>query len=184
MPTETLESDFNTHATFWLRMDQVYRVHATSDELLFIRIGGQPVDWAGAMSQLGLLGVWIGRKLNARREAAIAQRAAQVDRMSPQVLVDQHPHSFRTRLAEIESASFDPGGAIGPHGPHAAAWRLRLRDGRAWRFQFAGEREAATALAVLRRVLGDRLSENAVWDPQEQRFRRPRAPETAGAGVS
>ncbi len=179
MVPETSETEFNTLATFWFRMDRVLRVYATPQELLFIRIGGQPVDWAAALGQLGLPGRWLGRKLNARREAAVEARAAKVDRMSPQVLVDQHPHSFRTSLSEIESASFDPGAAISLHGPHHAVWRLKLRDGRSWRFQFEEVSEAATALRVLRSVLGDTLAENAVWDEQKGRFRRARAQEAA-----
>ncbi len=107
MLPETQDTEFNATATFWLRLDRTFRIHATAEELLFIRIAGQTVDWAAALAQLGFVGVWLGRKLNARRQAAIRAKAEEVDRLSPQVLVQQHSQSFRAGISEIESTSFE-----------------------------------------------------------------------------
>lgn len=184
MLPETECTEFNATATFWLRLDRTFRVHATREELILIRIAGQTVDWAAALSQLGFVGVWLGRKLNARRRAAIQAKAEEVDRLSPQVLVEQHPQSFRAGIPEIESASFEPAAAYPMHGPHVAVWRLRLRDGRSSRFQLDNSHDASTALRLLRDVLGDALVVNAVWDEEANRFRRATGqptPSVAGA---
>ncbi len=81
----------------------------------------------------GYVAASAGRKLNARREASLEARSAEADRLSPQVLVNQHPHSFRLSASEVASASLDPGATISLHGPHAAVWRLTLQDGQSWR---------------------------------------------------
>lgn len=170
MSSESRACEFNVRATFWWRMDRSYRVYVRDHELILIRIGGQPVDWVAALNQLGVLGVWIGRKLNARREASLQAKSAEADRISPEVLVDQHPHSFRISTPEVVSSTFEPGSAISLHGPHAAAWHLSLRSGRSWRFQFDEAQEAVIALPLLRRVLGASLVTTAVWDDVEGRF--------------
>lgn len=160
---------FNAHATFWLRPDRAYRVYAADHELILIRIAGQPLDWVAALTQLGALGIWLGRKLNARRDASLRAKAEEADRVPPQVRVDQHPHSFRVLPAEVMASSFGPPATIRLHGPHAAVWRLALRNGSKWRFQL-NDAEAVAALPVLRDVLGDRLSVEAVWDEARQAF--------------
>lgn len=179
MPSNDEAMEFNANATFWLRMNRVYRVYATDQELYFIRIGGQAVDWSSALRQLGILGVWIGGKLDARREAALASRAVEADRLSPQVLVNQHPHSFRLGVSEIESASFEPGSVVSLHGGHVAVWRLALKNGQRWRFQFDGASEASAALRILSRILGPLLVTTAVWDRESQRFVKARAGQPA-----
>ena len=176
-------SEFNACATFFWRTNRVYRVYVTDRELFFIRIGGQDVDWATALNSLGFPGVWLGRKLNARRTASLERRSEEADRLSPQVLVHQHPHSFRASISDIRSASFEPGAQLWIYGPHAAVWRLTLEEGRSLRFQFEDRSEAATALLVLRRALGTALELKVVWDEAKERFRRPR-PEEVAAPVS
>ena len=177
--------EFNARATFWLRLDRVYRVYATDQDLFFIRIGGQDVDWAAALDSLGFPGVWLGRKLNARRAASLERKSAEADQLSPQVLVYQHPHSFRASISDIRSASFEPGAQLSLYGPHAAVWRFTLEEGRSLRFQFENGGEATTALEVLRRVLGAEFEFSVVWDEAKERFRKPRPEEAvapAGAG--
>ena len=178
MIPESPAQEFNARATFLWRMDRVYRVYATDQELYFIRIGGQTVDWVAALNQLGLLGVWLGRKLNTRRDVSLGARSAETDRLTPQVLVNQHPHSFRVSVPEVASASLDPGAAFSVFGPHAAVCRLTLQNGQAWRFQFENADEAATALRVLGRVLGQTMVTTAAWDEGKQRFVRSRSADT------
>ena len=105
--------------------------------------------------------------------------------MSPQVLVSQHPHSFRVDLSEIVSASLDSGAAVSIWGPHAAVWRLNLENGESWRFQLEEVDDAAHALRELSRVPGQTLVRTAAWDDDKQRFVKSRstgsiAPPTIG----
>ena len=76
MLPETQDTEFNATATFWLRLDRTFRIHATAEELLFIRIAGQTVDWAAALGQLGFVGVWLGRKLNGGECSSLRPRPA------------------------------------------------------------------------------------------------------------
>ena len=170
MTTETSARAFNAHATFTLRADRMYRVYATGDDLHFIRIGGQPINWVAALNQLSVLGVWIGRKLNARREAALAAKIAEVEMRAPEDQMHDHKHNHRVHVHEVASATFEPGKAVSLNGPYAAAWKLTMQKGDTMRYQFEDGADAQHALAVLADALGDRLSVEAAWDEQAGRY--------------
>ncbi len=170
MTTETAARAFNAHATFTLRADRMYRVYATGDDLHFIRIGGQPINWVAALNQLALLGVWIGRKLNARREAALAAKIAEVDLRAPEDQIYDHKHNYRVSVHEVASATFEPGKAVSLNGPYAGAWKLTMQNGDTSRFQFEVGADAQQALHVLTEALRDRLSVEAAWDEKAERY--------------
>lgn len=163
---------FNVRATFWMRPDRVFRVYPAGQEIFFIRIGGQSVDWVAALAQLGPLGIWLGRKLNARRDRTLQNRADEADRIPPQVRMHEHAHNFRVGLGDITAAHFEPGRQVSLHGAYAAKWKLALRSGQKWDFIFANAGEAHQALQELVAVLGDRLVIHVAWDESKGQFRK------------
>ena len=163
---------FNVRATFWLRPDRVFRVYTANQDIFFIRIGGQAVNWVAALAQLGPLGIWLGRKLDARRNRILQSRAAEADRIPPQVQLNKHSHNFRVGLSDITAAHFEPGRQISLHGPYAAKWRLTLRSGQQWDFIFEHAGEAHQAFEELGTALGDRLVADVAWDESKGQFRK------------
>lgn len=187
MDATTPSQRFNTRATFTLKGDRVYRVYPEGDELYFIRIAGQmqAMDWRIALNQLGLLGIWIGRKLNARRDITLAAKTAEADAMTPQEQLQGHKHSFHLHVNDVLTSSFDAPKIVSLHGRHAAVWLLEPQRGEKWRFQFEDPHEAREALAVLSAALGDRLTVNAVWDDAKEKFRKATTQDQlAAAGVA
>lgn len=166
---------FNVRAVSWMRPDRVFRVYASDQDIFFIRLAGQSVNWVAAFAQLGPLGYWLGRKLNERRDRIIRNRADEADRVPPQVRVHEHSHNFRVGLNDIATADFEPGRQISVHGAYAARWKLALRDGRKWNFVFEDAGEGHRAFQVLVTALGERLVADVAWDESKGQFRKRQA---------
>ncbi len=172
---------FNVRAVSWMRPDRVFRVYASDQDIFFIRLAGQSVNWVAAFAQLGVLGYWLGRKLNERRDGILQHRADEADRVQPQVRLHEHAHNFRVGLNDITTADFEPGRQISLHGAYAARWKLGVRDGRKWDFVFEDAGEANRAFEVLVTALGDRLVADVAWDESKGQFRKRQVASQASA---
>lgn len=161
-------SNFIVQATFWARPNRTYDVSGLGQALYFIRVGGESIDWSAALAVLGPPGMSLGARLNQRRDARQRAAAAESAALGPDVSLRTHRHNFRVESSEVESASLEPGSRLGAFGPHLATWRLSLRGGRSWRFQFTDSRDLEQALEILPALLGQRLQ----VDPRLQTPRR------------
>ncbi len=150
-------SSFMVQATFWLRPNRTYHVSGPGQALYFIRVGGELIDWRAALAVLGPPGMSLGARLNERRDARRRSVAAEAATLGPDVSLRTHRHNFRIEPSDVERSSLEPGSRLGAFGPHLASWRLSLRGGRSWRFQFTDPRDLEHALEILPARLGQRL---------------------------
>jgi len=160
---------FNARFVSNFTPDRLYRVTVERGEIYFIKVGGQGGLSLGVTSQFGILGVFIQRLLDRRREEKLAARVDGVDRMHPSSQLSAHKHNLHAAATSIETSSLEPPAKIPGHGPHVGRWKLKLRDGKPMLFQLETFDEMRTAHELLP-TLGTSHRTNVVYDANKMKF--------------
>ncbi|MDZ7266751.1 MAG: hypothetical protein ONB48_06800 [candidate division KSB1 bacterium] len=92
---------------------------------------------------------------------------ARSDARPPQIQVPEHKHNFRLPAGEVASASIDPPARLPLHGMHVGCWRLVMTGGKTLTLHFETLADMQLALAILPRVLSDRLHVRVWWDARK-----------------
>lgn len=162
---------FNARAVFTWKLDRLYRVYVSTDELLFIRIGGQGGVQEGILGGLhgnaiGILFVPIIMLFTKLFEKKRRAKIETADKKDPRSLVYTHKHNFRATLTDFEDASIEPPSRLAVHGFHAGRWKFTLRNKGKMNLQFETLHDMNVALEVLPKLLGASLKINVRKNPK------------------
>jgi len=166
--TPVFNARFISNSSF----DKMYRIYAVSDQLFFIRIGGQGGLQPGLTHQLGILGLLIEPMMKKRAEKREKALIETIDRTDPEQLLASHKDNFRLRTVELQGGTLDPPSFFATHGLHVGRWRLNLRDGKKMDFQFENTEDMRSALDVLPNLFSSSFRVNVRWNENKKRYEK------------
>ena len=143
-----------------------YCVFAANGSIYFIQSAGRlsaRLGSAAGIGMFGLLGMWLGSKLDRRRAASGAKNLrTRLDEAGGdvEVLLADTQNSFRIAPAEIGVARITPPAnwLMRPAGPETGRLHIEVAGGRKLRLQFQTANDLQAAKTILAPILGSRLT--------------------------
>lgn len=159
---------FNVRNIRAISGDRKYRVYFRAGEFVFVRVGGQNMDFVAM--QFGLIGGLIAALC--RRGEMPPEKLSNLDAATPQELLSQHKHNFSVASSDMVESLIEPPPMMPQHGPCVGRWTVRLRDGSKWLFEFEDIEQIQAAIRYLPSVLGPAIRVAVQWDEKKQRYRK------------